>query len=71
MIIHASKSHFFVPFWQAEALRQKAAEDVEAGVPGPERADVSGTAAAFHDGTDAEPHQGMEYTADIPSGAAM
>lgn len=56
---------------QAEALRQKAAEEVEAGVPGPERADISGTAAAFQDGTDAEPHQGMEYTAEIPSGAAL
>lgn len=52
-------------------MRQKAAEEVEAGVPGPERADVSGTAAAFQDGAGAEPHQGMEYTAEIPSGAAM
>jgi hypothetical protein len=57
--------------FQAEAVRQKAAEEVQAGIPGPERADVSGTAAAFQDGTDAEPHQGMEYTAVIPSGAAM
>lgn len=32
---------------------------------------VSGSAAAFHGGADAEPHQGMEYTVNIPSGTAM
>ena len=56
---------------QAEALRQRAVEEANAGVSGPERADVSGTAAAFHDGQDAEPHQGMEYTANMAPGAAM
>jgi hypothetical protein len=58
-------------FFQAEELRQRAAEEISAGVAGPERADVSGTAAAFQSGQDAEPHQGMEYTADLPAGAAM
>ena len=38
---------------------------------GAEREGVSGTAAAFHSGQDAEPHQGMEYTARLPPGAAM
>ncbi len=56
---------------QAEALRQRAAEEADAGLAGPEREDVSGTAAAFHSGQDAEPHQGMEYTARMPPGAAM
>ncbi len=55
----------------AEELRRGAAADAEAGHPeGLERAGVSGTAAAFHGGKDGEPHQGMEYTAAIPSGLA-
>ena len=60
-----------IVFLQAEVLRQRAAEEAQAGIPGPERQDISGTAAAFHGGQDAEPHQGMEYTAQLPSGAAM
>lgn len=58
---------------QAERLR-KDAQDKEApeGAPGApaEHAGISGTAAAFHGGQDAEPHQGMEYTASLPTGVA-
>lgn len=56
---------------QAEELRRRAAAETQAGVPGREREDVSGTAAAFHGGQDAEPHQGMEYTATLPTGAGV
>ena len=51
---------------QAEELRRRA--DQEAAV---DRAGVSGTAAAFDGGADPEPHQTMEYTANVPTGMAM
>lgn len=51
---------------RAEELRRRVAADEEgAGAAG-----LSGTAAAFHEGADAEPHQGMEYTAALPEAAA-
>lgn len=51
---------------RAEELRQR----VAAAEEGAGQAGVSGTAAAFKEGTDAEPHQGMEYTAALPEMAA-
>ena len=51
---------------RAEELRRRAAASEE----GAGHAGVSGTAAAFHEGADAEPHQGMEYTAALPEAAA-
>ncbi|KAI7840363.1 hypothetical protein COHA_005908 [Chlorella ohadii] len=51
---------------RAEELRRKAA----AGEEGAGHAGISGTAAAFAEGADAEPHQGMEYTAAMPEAAA-
>lgn len=51
---------------RAEELRQRAAAAEE----GAGHAGVSGTAAAFQEGADAEPHQGMEYTAALPEAAA-
>ncbi|GAB4820622.1 hypothetical protein N2152v2_007668 [Parachlorella kessleri] len=50
----------------AEELRRRA--DQEAAV---DRAGVSGTAAAFDGGADPEPHQTMEYAANVPTGMAM
>lgn len=52
-------------------MRQRAAEEAAAGISALDRAAVSGTAAAFHGGQDAEPHQGMEYTAALPAAAAL
>jgi CDK-activating kinase assembly factor MAT1 len=52
------------------AAAAAAPPEADAAAPAADRAGVSGTAAAFHDGQDAEPHQGMEYTAAIPTGAA-
>jgi len=51
-------------------MRKHAADEAEAGIPAIDRAGVSGTAAAFQGGQDAEPHQGMEYTATMPVGIA-
>ena len=52
---------------RAEELRRR----VAAAEEGAGEAGVSGTAAAFHEGADAEPHQGMEYTAAmLPEAAA-
>ncbi|KAL4858062.1 CDK-activating kinase assembly factor MAT1 [Chlorella vulgaris] len=51
---------------RAEELRQR----VAAAEEGAGQAGVSGTAAAFKEGTDAEPYQGMEYTAALPEMAA-
>ena len=65
--------HCFYLLHQAEKLRRDAHEKVGPdGAPGApaEHAGVSGTAAAFHGGQDAEPHQGMEYTANLPTGVA-
>jgi CDK-activating kinase assembly factor MAT1 len=56
---------------RAEEMRARAAAGAEPGAPAPDRAGVSGTAAAFHGGEDAEPHHGMEYTASLPAGAVM
>lgn len=56
---------------KAEEMRRHAAEEAAAELPALDRAGVSGTAAAFHGGQDAEPHQGMEYTANIPAGTVM
>jgi hypothetical protein len=57
---------------QAEEMRQRVAADVGAhAVAEVDRAGVSGTAAAFEGGRDPEPHQGMEYTASLPTGAAL
>lgn len=53
---------------RAEEVRAAAARELAARDPGPEAAAVSGTAAAFQGGRDAEPHQGTEYTAAMPSG---
>jgi hypothetical protein len=51
---------------RAEELRRR----VAAAEEGAGEAGVSGTAAAFQEGRDAEPHQGMEYTAALPEMAA-
>ncbi|EFN58496.1 hypothetical protein CHLNCDRAFT_140536 [Chlorella variabilis] len=51
---------------RAEELRRR----VAAAEEGAGQAGVSGTAAAFQEGADAEPHQGMEYTATLPEAAA-
>lgn len=51
---------------RAEELRRR----VAAAEEGAGQAGLSGTAAAFHEGADAEPHQGMEYTAALPEAAA-
>ena len=51
---------------RAEELRRR----VAAAEEGAGQAGVSGTAAAFQEGADAEPHQGMEYTAALPEAAA-
>lgn len=51
---------------RAEELRRRVAEAEE----GAGQAGLSGTAAAFAEGTDAEPHQGMEYTVALPEAAA-
>lgn len=51
---------------RAEELRRR----VAAAEEGAGQAGTSGTAAAFHEGLDAEPHQGMEYTAALPEAAA-
>lgn len=49
----------------AEEVRRRAAE----GEADTVTEALSGTAAAFEGGRDAEPHQGMDYTAQMPSGA--
>ena len=49
----------------AEEVRRRAAE----GEADTMTEALSGTAAAFEGGRDAEPHQGMDYTAQMPSGA--
>lgn len=51
---------------RAEELRRR----VAAAEEGAGQAGLSGTAAAFAEGRDAEPHQGMEYTAALPEAAA-
>lgn len=51
---------------RAEELRRR----VAAAEEGAGQAGISGTAAAFAEGKDAEPHQGMEYTAALPEVAA-
>lgn len=51
---------------RAEELRQRVATTDE----GAGHAGISGTAAAFAEGADAEPHQGMEYTTALPEAAA-
>lgn len=50
---------------RAEELRRR----VAAAEEGAGQAGVSGTAAAFHEGADAEPHHGMEYTVALPEAA--
>lgn len=52
----------------AEEVRRKAAEERGTASPGSLAEALSGTAAAFEGGRDAEPHQGMDYTAQLPSG---
>jgi hypothetical protein len=59
---------------KAERLREQAAADAptaELRAEVAEHIGVSGTAAAFHGGKDPEPHQGMEYTAAMPTGAVV
>ena len=52
---------------RAEELRRRvAAAEEGAGAAG-----VSGTTAAFQEGADAEPHQGMEYTAGLVPDATL
>ena len=56
---------------QAETLRKRAVEEVNAGIAGPERADVSGTAAAFDSGRHAEPAQCMDYATQAAGGVEL
>lgn len=53
---------------RAEEVRREAALELSRGDPGTGQGAVSGTAAAFEGGRDAEPHQGMDYTATLPAG---
>ena len=65
---HPAAAHFQVrnDALRAEELRRRVAASEEgAGIAG-----LSGTAAAFHEGQEAEPQQGMEYTAALPEAAA-
>lgn len=56
---------------RAEEFRKRAASHTAPGhAEEAEHLGISGTAAAFHGGHDAEPHQGMEYTAALPTGFA-
>lgn len=53
---------------RAEEVRREAAAELSRDDPGMGQGVVSGTAAAFEGGRNAEPHQGMEYTANLPTG---
>jgi hypothetical protein len=68
--LYCIQSSFCCKALQAEALRKRAIEEVDAGIAGPERADVSGTAAAFDSGRHAEPAQRMDY-ATTEAGAGV